>query len=111
MTGHGLGHGRGRIDSRRGAEYPATLSASERKVKTMSLHKSLKSKNKLKRQRNVLTRGERVVALEKRGTRADGASVFGLPKVRIEVGMKKAKAKKKKEEEAKEGEAKPAEGS
>ncbi len=70
----------------------------------MSLHQSLKSKNKLRRQRNVYTRGERLARLEKEGIRTTESSVYGLPKVKIEIGLKKkAKAKKAKEEEGAEG--------
>ena len=65
----------------------------------MSLHNSLKIRNKLKRQRNVLTRNERIVMLEKEGKRDENESVFGLPKTRVESAAGRAKKKKKKEEE------------
>lgn len=65
----------------------------------MSLHKSLKVRNKLKRQRNVLTRFERLLRLEKEGGRSPEDSIFGLPKVRVEVAAKRGKGKKKKKEE------------
>jgi len=61
----------------------------------MSLHKSLKARNKLARARNVLKRQERVERLEKEERWAQGQSVFGLAKVRVKVrsaghGKKKA---------------------
>ena len=48
----------------------------------MSIHKSLVSKVKLQRSRNVWTRLERIEALKKEGKYTDDRSVFGLPKVR-----------------------------
>ena len=50
----------------------------------MSLHKSLKHKNRLVRRRNVLTRAERIEKLQE-GERWDEGrdSVFGLPKVKV----------------------------
>ncbi len=60
----------------------------------MSLHKSLVTKGKLVRQRNVYSRGERLDILKKDRRWKDGDSVFGLPKVRTSVKVKKAKAKK-----------------
>ncbi len=49
----------------------------------MSIHKSLKPKEKLKRQRNVLTRRERVKKLmEQDQFDEDEDSVFGLPKLK-----------------------------
>ena len=69
----------------------------------MSVHKSLKSKGKLVRQRNVLTRWERILTLvqEERWT-SENDSPYGLPKVRV-VRMKKRVKEKK--SEAEEGEA------
>jgi len=50
----------------------------------MSLHKSLRSHSKLARERNVLTRAERIVRLERDGKFERGKnSVFGLPKTRV----------------------------
>ena len=50
----------------------------------MSLHKSLVSRSKLSRDRNVLTRGERIEVLKKDGRFVEGqSSVFGLPKTRV----------------------------
>ena len=76
----------------------------------MSLHKSLVSKDKLTRQRSVLTRAERLKVLEEDGRWKNGDSVFGLPKVRTFIAKKARKVKKPKEEEAAAaGEAAPAE--
>lgn len=69
----------------------------------MSIHSSLKSSKSGGGQRNVWTRIERIVALQKAGKWQDGAEVEGLPKVRTSF---KAKAKKK----ADTGDAKPAAG-
>jgi small basic protein (TIGR04137 family) len=75
----------------------------------MSIHKSLSSKSRLKRQRNVLTRVERIAKLEVEGRWSeDKNSTFALPKVRV-MKLKKGPGKKKKAEEAEEaaaGEAK-----
>ena len=51
-------------------------------VFSMSIHKSLVSKVKLQRSRNVWTRLERIEALEKDNRFQEGRSVFGLPKVK-----------------------------
>ena len=61
----------------------------------MSLHKSLKARNKLARARNVLKRQERIERLETEERWALGQSVFGLAKVQVKVrsaghGKKKA---------------------
>ena len=66
----------------------------------MSIHSSLKSSSSGGGQRNVWTRMERIVALQKAGRWQEGGRVEGLPKVRTSF---KAKAKKKAD-----GEAKPA---
>ena len=57
----------------------------------MSIHKSLVSKVKLQRSRNVWTRLERIEALKKEGKFLEGDSVYGLPKVRtsFKVGKRK----------------------
>jgi len=47
----------------------------------MSLDRSLKSKNTLVRQRNVLTRAERIAILLEEERWDPSKSVFGLPKV------------------------------
>lgn len=50
----------------------------------MSMHKSLKLKNKLVRRRNVLKREERIQELAKAGKWKEGDPVFGLPKIFID---------------------------
>jgi small basic protein (TIGR04137 family) len=66
----------------------------------MSVHKSLASKGKLVRTRNVLRRAERIMELEKAGKwKAEEDSPFGLPKVRVMKVKKRAKEKKKEEGE------------
>lgn len=53
----------------------------------MSLHGSLKTKNKLVRRRNVLKRVERIQQLRQSGYWEERKhSVFGLPKIFIEPG-------------------------
>ena len=76
----------------------------------MSLHKSLVSRDRLRRQRNVLTRWERILQLKQEEKWEEDRSVFKLPKVRV-VHHKKAKKKKAaaEEEEGAEGVAAPAE--
>lgn len=68
----------------------------------MSIHKSLKSKGKLTRHRNVLTRTEQLEALKGEERWEEGNSIFGLPKVRVYRMKHRSKAAKK-EEEAPEG--------
>lgn len=70
----------------------------------MSIDKSLKTMGKLVRQRNVLTRPERIKYLMDEGLWDEKKSVYGLPKVKI-VKLKK-KAKVKKAAEATDGKAK-----
>ena len=55
----------------------------------MSIHKSLVSKVKLQRSRNVWTRIERIAALKKEGKYQEGDSVYGLPKVKTAIRGKK----------------------
>jgi small basic protein (TIGR04137 family) len=77
----------------------------------MSLDRSLKSANSLKRHRNVLNRGERLAKLKDEERWDESQSVFGLPKVahrKLVVGGKVAK-KEEGEGEAAEGAA-PAKG-
>lgn len=62
----------------------------------MSIHRSLKSKGKLKRHRSVLTRTERLDALKNEERWQDGDSVYGLPKVRV-IRVKRKKAAKEEE--------------
>ena len=76
----------------------------------MSIDKSLRRKNTLQRARNVLTRGERILQLQKDDRWPDGRSPYGLPKVKvIKLVVKKAKKKEEKAEEGAEG-ATPAAG-
>ena len=63
----------------------------------MSIDKSLISKRKLVRQRNVLTRPERIKYLMDEGLWDEKKSVYGLPKVKIMKLKKKAKVKKTEE--------------
>ncbi|MCP4252234.1 MAG: small basic protein [Candidatus Scalindua sp.] len=60
----------------------------------MSIDKSLISKSKLVRQRNVLTRPERIKHLQDEGLWDEKKSVYGLPKVKIVKIKKKVKVKK-----------------
>jgi small basic protein (TIGR04137 family) len=60
----------------------------------MSIDKSLISKSKLVRQRNVLTRPERIKHLMDEGLWDEKKSVYGLPKVKILKIKKKARVKK-----------------
>ena len=57
----------------------------------MSIHKSLVSKVKLQRSRNVWTRLERIEALKEESKFQEGRSVFGLPKVKTSNKNKKKK--------------------
>jgi small basic protein (TIGR04137 family) len=59
----------------------------------MSIHKSLKLKNSLSRQRSVLSRWERIEKLKDEGRWKDGDRVTGLPKVRTKFKVRtRAKA-------------------
>lgn len=69
----------------------------------MSVHRSLKASNRLKRQRSVLTRTERLETLASEERWQEGDSVFGLPKVRVFKAKRKVKVKKEAEGEAVEG--------
>jgi len=60
----------------------------------VSIHRSLTSRSKLKRQRNVLTRSERVEKLADEGRWQEGDPIFGLPTTKI-VKVKSGKKKKK----------------
>jgi len=72
----------------------------------MSLDKSLKVKNALDRQRNVLTRAERVEKLIAEEKWNEEQSVIGLAKTRVAriKIKKKVKAKDEEDEAAAEGE-------
>jgi small basic protein (TIGR04137 family) len=60
----------------------------------MSMHKSLKLKNTLVRQRSVLSRWERILKLQDAGRWKEGDSVLGLPKVRTKFKVRSRKAPK-----------------
>lgn len=70
----------------------------------MSIHKSLKLKNSLARQRSVLTRWERIEKLREEERWTEGDSVTGLPKVRTKFKVRSRKSIKKAEAEAKRAE-------
>jgi small basic protein (TIGR04137 family) len=70
----------------------------------MTMDKSLRVHAGLVRSRNVMTRGERIMALKGSDKWEDGRSPLGLPKVRV-VKLSMKKKKKKKEEEGAEGDA------
>jgi len=68
----------------------------------VSIHRSLASRSKLRRQRNVLTRGERIDKLLDQGRWQEGDTVFGLPTIKI-IKIKSGKKKKKEKAEEAEG--------
>lgn len=68
----------------------------------MTIHKSLRVKSTMTRSRNVWKRLERVVKLEEDGKFKQGASIFGLPKVKTRLKVKGV-AKAPKKEAAPEG--------
>jgi small basic protein (TIGR04137 family) len=76
----------------------------------MTIDKSLKIRMGAIRNRNVLTRAERIGKLAEAERWKDGDSVIGLPKTRVQkiTLKKKKKAKKAEGEEGAEGEQKPA---
>ena len=75
----------------------------------MSLHKSLKRRDHLSRRRNVLSRTERIERLKEEEKWDEGkTSVFGLPKVKVEVIA--APAARPRAVEKAEGAEAPAEG-
>ncbi len=76
----------------------------------MSIDKSLVTKGKLARHRNVLTRAERIKFLLNENLWEDGRSVFGLPKVKNLKMRKAAKAEKEKTEVTEEPAAAPTGG-
>jgi len=66
----------------------------------MTIDKSLKIQRGLIKNRNVLTRVERLVKLQEQDRWQDGDSIFGLPKVRVQkISLKKKKKVKKGEDE------------
>ena len=60
----------------------------------MSIHRSLKSANTLKRHRSVLSRLERARILQEKGSLdLEGSSVLGMPKVKhLKMRIRKEKA-------------------
>ncbi len=66
----------------------------------MSIDRSLKVNAGLLRQRNVLTRAERIEKLVEQRRWAEGDAVLGIPKVRTQWKSKAKKKKKDKVEEA-----------
>ncbi len=75
----------------------------------MTIDKSLRIRMGAIRNRNVLTRAERIGKLVESERWKEGDSVLGLPKTRVtKITLKKKKKAKKAEEEGAEGEAKPA---
>jgi len=70
----------------------------------MTIDKSLKIRAGASKQRNVLTRAERLTKLIETDRWQEGDPVFGIPKVRVQkITMKKKKKAKKEEEEGAEG--------
>jgi small basic protein (TIGR04137 family) len=66
----------------------------------MTIDKSLKVRAGMIRNRNVLTRAERLLKLKESERWKDGDPVLGLPKVRVaKVSLKKKKKAKKEEGE------------
>lgn len=65
----------------------------------MSIHKSLKLKNTLVRQRSVLSRWERIEKLKDQDRWTEGDCVLGLPKVRTKFKVRSRKKAKEEEEE------------
>jgi len=65
----------------------------------VSIDKSLKITNSLVRQRNVLTRAERIAALRDKGEWDEKKnSVYGMPKVRVLRAKRRIKGVEKKAE-------------
>ncbi|MDD5246384.1 MAG: small basic protein [Candidatus Omnitrophica bacterium] len=61
----------------------------------MSIHPSLKSNEKDKKQRSVLKRAERIKMMLDKGKWKEGDGVFGLPKIKtLKIKIKKEKAEK-----------------
>lgn len=67
----------------------------------MTIDKSLKVQRGLIKNRNVLTRVERLERLQEADRWKEGDSIFGLPKVRVQKVTLKKKKKAKKEEDDK----------
>ena len=61
----------------------------------MSIHPSLRSSDKNKKQRSVLKRAERLRSMLGKGQWKEGDGVYGLPKIKtIRIKIKKEKAEK-----------------
>jgi small basic protein (TIGR04137 family) len=69
----------------------------------MTIDKSLRVRAGMIRNRNVLTRAERIAKLQATDRWAEGQPVTGLPKVRVVKVALKRKKKTKKEEQQQEG--------
>ena len=68
----------------------------------MTIDKSLKIQRGLIKNRNVLTRVERLAKLQETDRWTEGDSLFGLPKVRVQkVSLKKKKKVKKADDDDK----------
>ena len=66
----------------------------------MTIDKSLKIKAGATKQRNVLTRAERLAQLKENERWSEEDSVYGIPKVSVQkVALKKKKKVKKEDEE------------
>lgn len=65
----------------------------------MSIHKSLKVKNKHVRARNVLTREERIERLTEEERWSGGDDIYGLPKVKVQVITSRKRSKEAEPEE------------
>jgi len=61
----------------------------------MSIHPSLSSPDKDKKQRSVLKRTERIRMMQEKGQWKEGDNVYGLPKIKtVRIKIKKEKAEK-----------------
>ena len=61
----------------------------------MSIHPSLSSPDKNKKQRSVLKRAERIKSMLDKGNWKEGDDVYGLPKIKtLRIKIKKEKAEK-----------------
>src|SRR5205823_10620575 len=74
-----------------------------RSDREMTIDKSLRVKAGAIQNRNVLTRAERIAKLKETERWQEGASVLGLPKVRVQKLALKKKKKAAKAEEGAEG--------
>jgi small basic protein (TIGR04137 family) len=89
--------------SSRGLDGAAAISGRlEKEPGPMTIDKSLKIRAGAIRNRNVLTRAERIAKLKAADRWSDDSDVLGLPKVRVQkLSLKKKKKVKKEEEETK----------